>query len=333
MLLVSTQRPTRRPTRLDYLRRRTVAAAAAAAVLVALTSAVRGDPASSLETLAVSLSPAQQAQLPWRAVVTEGSAGVLDARGLPSPAAQKAALDRYEAIGLPIYCAGGRGRYAALTFDDGPSGYSRQVLGMLRRAGAEATFFVVGRQVPGAGAVVRRQLQAGAVGDHTWDHANLTRIPAADVAGELTRTRRVIERAGRQPVRLFRAPYGARDSLLDARLRRLGFVHVLWNTDTRDSAGASTATIVRNAAAGLAPGAIVLMHETYDRSVAALPRVLAAARRKHLRLVSVPQLLALDPPSEAQVRAGGLGCEDRERYRRLEDAGAMRLSANGAHAR
>ena len=116
-------------------------------------------------------------------------------------------------------------------------------------------------------------------------------------------------------------------------MRRLGFLNVLWDVDSRDSAGASTAAIVQNAESGLAPGAIVLMHETYDRSVAALPQVLAAARRKHLRLVSLPALLALDPPSDAQVRAGGAACEDREHYRRQQDASAMRLSANGLQTR
>ena len=333
MLLVSSQRPTRQPTRLNYLRRRTVAGAAAAAVLVALVGAVRGDPPSSLEAQAVSLSSAQQAQLPWRAVVTDGAAGVLDGHGLPSAAAQSAALERYRAIGLPIYCAGGRGRYAALTFDDGPSTYSPQVLDMLRRAGAEATFFVIGGQIPGATGIVRRQARAGAVGDHTWDHVNLTRISAGDVASELDRTRRAIERTAHQPVTLVRAPYGARDAVLDARIRRLGFVHVLWDVDTRDSVGAGTAGIVQNAESGLAPGAIVLMHETSERSLAALPQVLVAARRKHLRLVTVPQLLALDPPPDALVRAGEVGCEDREHFLREEDAGGMRLSANGGATR
>lgn len=333
MLLVSNQRPTRQPTRLDYLRRRTVAVAAAAAVVVALVSAVRGDPPSSLEAQALSLSPAQQARLPWRAVLSDGAAGALDGRGLPSAAAQSAALERYRQIGLPIYCAGGRSRYAALTFDDGPSSYSPQVLDMLRRAGAQATFFVIGGQVAGAAGIVRRQAGAGVVGDHTWDHVNLTRISAGDVASELDRTRRAIERTARQPVTLMRAPYGARDSVLDSRISHLGFVHVLWDVDTRDSVGAGTAGIVQNADAGLAPGAIVLMHETSDRSMAALPQVLAAARRRHLRLVTVPELLALDPPPDAQVRAGGVGCEDREHYRREEDAGGMRLSANGAARR
>ncbi|HKG16818.1 MAG TPA: polysaccharide deacetylase family protein [Solirubrobacteraceae bacterium] len=333
MLLVSSQRPTRQPTRLNYLRRRTVAGAAAAGVLVALVGAVRGDPPSRLEAQAVSLSSAQQAQLPWRAVVTDGAAGVLDGRGLPSATAQSAALERYRAIGLPIYCAGGRGHYAALTFDDGPSSYSPQVLDMLRRAGAEATFFVIGGQIPGATGIVRRQARAGTVGDHTWDHVNLTRMSAGDVASELDRTRRAIERTAHQPVTLVRAPYGARDAVLDARIRQLGFVHVLWDVDTRDSVGAGTTGIVQNAESGLAPGAIVLMHETSDRSLAALPQVLVAARRKHLRLVTAPQLLALDPPPDALVRAGGVGCEDREHYRREEDAGGMRLSANGGATR
>jgi peptidoglycan/xylan/chitin deacetylase (PgdA/CDA1 family) len=333
MLLVSNNRPVRRPTRLDYLRRRTVAVAAAAAALVALIGALRGDPDSRLESAAVVLSPSQHALLPWRAVVTDGSAGVLDARGLPGRAAQKAALDRYQELGSPIYCAAGRGHYAALTFDDGPSGYSRQVLSQLRSAGARATFFVIGSLVGGSPGIVRRQLEAGAVGDHTWNHVNLTLVSGRDVGSELLQTRRTIERAIREPVILFRSPYGARDATLDARVRRLGFLNVLWDVDTRDSAGASTATIVQNAEAGLRPGAIVLMHETYDRSVAALPRILAAARRQHLRLVSVPELLALDPPSDALVRAGAGACSERERYRRDEDASAMRLSGNGAQAR
>jgi hypothetical protein len=55
--------------------------------------------------------------------------------------------------------------------------------------------------------------------------------------------------------------------------------------------------------------------------------VLQAARRKGIKLVSVPQLLALDPPSDAQVRAGGEGCSERARFQAEEEATAMRLGA------
>jgi peptidoglycan-N-acetylglucosamine deacetylase len=319
----SASRP--RPTRLHYRRRRTVAAAALAGVVVAMASAVAGDH-SPLGPLEIKLTAAEKARLPWRAVVTDGSAGVLDGRGLPAPGAQRAAIDHYRSIGLPIYCAGGRGPFAALTFDDGPSQFSGQVLDLLRGARAQSTFFLIGRQVPGQGETVRRQLAMGGVADHTWNHPMLTRLSRRDLDFELGQTRRVLEQATRQPIDLFRAPYGDHNPAVDARVRGFGLLEILWSVDTRDSAGADPLSIAQNAEEGLQPGSIILMHETYQRSVAALPQILTAARRRGIRLVSVSQLLALDPPPDAQVRAGPLACGDRERYRRAEDATGMRLS-------
>ena len=311
---------------MDHLRRRTVALAAAGALLFALVSLIGGDRGSPLEQAAIRLMQAHQQVLPWRAVVTNGSAGYLDVRGLPSPAAQQAAIDRYRALGLPIYCAGGRGNYAALTFDDGPGRFTDRVLEILREGGAQGTFFLVGRELKGADEIARRQVEMGAVGDHTWNHPLLTRLKNRDVMAELGRTKQALERAVGQPITLFRAPFADHDRRVDARIRRLGLLHILWNVDTGDSDGAGTQEIVRKAEAGLHPGAIILMHETYERSVRALPRIVASARKRGIRLVSVPQLLALDPPPEAQVRAGGLACGERERYQRAEDAHAMRLS-------
>jgi peptidoglycan/xylan/chitin deacetylase (PgdA/CDA1 family) len=310
-----------------------VAAAAVAALAIALVSLIRGDRGSPLELAGIRLTQAQKALLPWRAVVPNGSAGYLDARGLPGPAAQQAAIDRYQAIGLPIYCAGGRGNYAALTFDDGPSPqFTDRVLQILRDGEAQGTFFLVGRQLKGSDEIARRQLEMGAVGDHTWNHPILTRLSNRDVMAELQGTKRALERAVGEPVTLFRAPFAAHDPRVDARIRRFGLLHILWDVDTRDSAGAGSEEIVLNAEAGLRPGAIILMHETYERSVRALPQIIASARRRGLQLVSVPQLLALDPPPDAQVRAGGAGCGHRERYQQAEDANGMRLSGGGSGA-
>ena len=313
------------PTRLKFLRRRTVAGAAVLAAAIALVITVRGDDDWALRPEVLRLSAAQQALLPWRTVVLDGSAGVLDARGLPGRAAQRAAVERFWAIGRPIFCTAGRGRYAALTFDDGPSRYSDQVLRLLARAGAHGTFFLVGRNLPEGPDVPRRQLQLGAIGDHTWNHPVLTTLRPRALHFELSATKRALERATGQPITLFRPPYEARNPAVDAKARSLGLLQVLWNVDTADSRGASTAQVAANAESGLRPGAIILMHETYERSVRALPRILQAARRRGIELVSVPQLLALDPPPEAQVRAGGLACGERERYRAAEDAGEMRL--------
>jgi peptidoglycan/xylan/chitin deacetylase (PgdA/CDA1 family) len=145
---------------------------------------------------------------------------------------------------------------------------------------------------------------------------------------ELADTKRILERTTGRRVDLMRPPFGSRDARTDRAVTRLGMVPVLWDVDTRDSAGAGSDQIAANAEAGMRPGAIILMHDTYDRTLAALPRILAAAKRKGVKLVSVSQLLALDPPTDAQVRAGGSGCSERQRFHREQDATAMRLGTS-----
>jgi hypothetical protein len=78
--------------------------------------------------------------------------------------------------------------------------------------------------------------------------------------------------------------------------------------DSADSLGANYAQIERTVIEGMRPGSIILMHENHGQTIRAMLSIFAALQRKHLRAVSVPRLLADDPPSEAQVRAGGLGC-------------------------
>lgn len=309
-----------------YLRRRAVALGTVLGLLAVLVAAIAGDSGSPFGPGSDALAPAERAKLPWRQRYVSGSAGPLDARGLPAVPAQRAAVARYHRLGLPIYCGAGRGPYAALTFDDGPSEYTDQVIELLDGAGAQATFFVVGRAIAARPDAVRRAVRAGGVADHTWTHANLPSLGNRELRAELANTKRLIERTIGERVGLMRPPFGARNRRTDRLTRRLGMVPVMWDVDTRDSAGAGRDEIAANAQEGLRPGAILLLHDTYDRSLAALPRILAAARSRGIRLVSVSQLLALDPPSEAQVRAGGEGCRDRERFHREQDATAMRLN-------
>ena len=73
---------------------------------------------------------------------------------------------------LPSWRAGGS---IALTFDDGPSAFTPQVLGVLRQNGVRATFFDVGQQVQANPGITQETSQAGdAIGNHSWSHPNLT---------------------------------------------------------------------------------------------------------------------------------------------------------------
>jgi peptidoglycan/xylan/chitin deacetylase (PgdA/CDA1 family) len=128
---------------------------------------------------------------------------------------------------------------------------------------------------------------------------------------EIAGTQRALARASGQPVVLFRPPYGANDAAVDAEARTRRMLTVLWSIDSRDSQGASWKQIAARVERQAHPGAIVLMHENRGQTIRALHRLLLPWLRRHgYRLVSVPELLAFDPPTPAQLRAGWRGCQE-----------------------
>jgi peptidoglycan/xylan/chitin deacetylase (PgdA/CDA1 family) len=218
-------------------------------------------------------------------------------------------IDRLVRLGLPLYCGGSRGRYVALTFDDGPGPYTRLVLRILDRAGARASFFLVGRNLARADALPREERELGAVGDHSWSHLWLPGLGVAAMDRQLAYAQAAIARASDGPVDLFRPPYGAHDRAIDAEARRLGMLEALWSVDSRDSLGAPWYRIAATVDRDARPGAVILLHENRGQTIRALRfAILPALRRLGLHPVSIPQLLALDPPTLRQLREGLRGC-------------------------
>ena len=211
-------------------------------------------------------------------------------------------------LGRPIYCAAPHGNEVALTFDDGPGPYTELVIKKLHLHHAGATFFDVGRNIDLVAHATEQERALGAVGDHTFTHPLLTSLALSEAEREIVRTQEALTHSTGGPVFLFRPPYGARDPAIDSVVRAHGLLQILWTVDSADSLGANYAQIERNVIGGLRGGAIILMHENHGQTVRALPNIFGALREKHLRAVSVPQLLTDDPPSVAQVLGGGAAC-------------------------
>ena len=199
-----------------------------------------------------------------------------------------------------------RHRVVALTFDDGPSPYTQRIVGELVQLHVPATFFVVGQQLDDFSAGLRDELAHGmAIGDHTENHAPLTELSAAGQYKQIHDDAVRIARLGAPSPVLFRPPYDYYNSTTLRILRRLGMLMTLWSVDTRDWTRPGTAAIIRGALSGARPGAIILMHDGGgDRSqtVAALPAIVKALRRRHYGFVTVPQLLRVDPPPRPKGR-------------------------------
>lgn len=238
----------------------------------------------------------------WRAGKVRPAPGP----ALPSPAQQARAAARIVRLGLPVYCAGNQGRYVALTLDDGPSNLTPQFNELLRAEKIRVTYFLVGANMSSdeLSASARESASLGAVANHTWTHARLTELSEADVDSQVRRTSQAVRAKTRAPVLVFRPPFGAYTSSITRIVGSYGLVNVMWNTDSRDWAGLGWKDVAKNVLAGLEPGSIVLMHDTREETLKALRNVIIPElRRRKLKAVTLPELLALNPPSAEQLEA------------------------------
>jgi peptidoglycan/xylan/chitin deacetylase (PgdA/CDA1 family) len=188
----------------------------------------------------------------------------------------------------------------ALTFDDGPHAEGTPaVLDALARAGARATFFLVGEQVQRLPSLASEISAAGhAVGIHGYRHTLLLRRTPAALRDDFARAAEVIGNATGAAPTLYRPPYGV-FSLPALRLvRRLGWSPWLWSRWGRDwERGATPASIAARATRGLSGGDVVLLHDadhyssadSWRRTAAAMPSVLAAVSQSGESAVSLSQ--------------------------------------------
>lgn len=184
------------------------------------------------------------------------------------------------------------GKVIALTFDDGPGPYTAQLLDILDQHGAKATFFLIGSKVSAQADVLRRMHSRGhQLGNHSWSHPELPKLPVGQIAGEIDRTNDAIKQATGVTPSILRPPYGAVNSAVLEQLRLRGMSSILWSVDTRDWADRNSEIVCSRAVAGAHPGAIILMHDIHQTSVGAVPCILSALKQQGYSFVTVQGLL------------------------------------------
>src|SRR3954453_15319577 len=208
-------------------------------------------------------------------------------------------------LGYTSYISAGspRKREVALTFDDGPGPYTPQILGILRRDQAPATFFVVGQSLNSFTPALREVIRAGfPVENHTERHLMLAQLGKGEQRREIEDQMIRVQSLGAKRPLFFRPPYGSFARRTLSILRRERLLMVLWTVDTDDWRQPGVRAIV-DAAARARPGGIVLMHDAggnRSQTVAALPHIIRRLRARGLRLVTVAQLVRHDPPPRNQ---------------------------------
>lgn len=170
----------------------------------------------------------------------------------------------------PATCSG----HVALTFDDGPTELTSELLATLEHYDVPAAFFNVGTQEKTFPRLVELQIEAGhQVGNHTMTHPDLSTLSLQEAMAEVDAATAVQQSFGRDDLTLFRPPFGGTTPEIREAVESRGMTEVLWTVDSKDYEAASVEQVVE-ASKGMTDGGILLLHEGKPMTVEAVPQII-----------------------------------------------------------
>ncbi len=187
----------------------------------------------------------------------------------------------------------------AITFDGGANAECfEDLIAALESAHVHSTFFITGnfaqRNEQCAKAITKHGHE---VGNHTWNHADLTKQSDEIVREEITRAETLLtDISGQSPRPRLRAPFGERNERVLRIAANLGYRSIYWTLDSLDSIEPRKTPeflidrITSKSDAEL-DGAIILMHVGIKSTADALPAIIANLQGRGFRLVTVSKLL------------------------------------------
>ena len=184
-------------------------------------------------------------------------------------------------------------KYAALTFDDGPSGhYTAQLLDGLADRGVKATFLLCGYRVEQFPKLTQRIFDEGhEIGYHGFSHKDLSRLSRRDMAEELEKTQALLP-TGCHP-RFLRPPGGSVSDALRQVMEARNLAILSWSVDPRDWATKDAAAVEGAVLETVKDGDIILLHDTSDSSVKAALDIVDTLHNQGYELVTVSELAYL----------------------------------------
>lgn len=191
-------------------------------------------------------------------------------------------------------------RTVVLTFDDGPSAYTPEILDILKQKNTKATFFIVGSQAVEYPILKQIYEQGHEIGNHTLWHTDVANQPSWRMKFELNMTRIIIMSQTNHSTRLFRPPFVGSDALDQSatdvinRAADLGYVTVGETTDSEDWRRPGVQHIVSNATAS--SGGVILMHDgggDRKQTVEALPEIIDYYQQQGFRFATVSEALGI----------------------------------------
>ena len=178
----------------------------------------------------------------------------------------------------------------AITFDDGPNSHcTGRLLDGLKKRGVKATFFLIGKNVKENPDLVKRLDEEGhLIGNHTYNHVEITRISDEEAKKEITDTDKAICAITGKHVEYMRPPFGLWQEELE---QELNVMPVMWSIDPLDWTTKNVDEIVNKVVTEAGENDLILLHDCYDSSVDAALRIIDTLQKKGFEFVTADELI------------------------------------------
>ena len=184
-------------------------------------------------------------------------------------------------------------KYVALTFDDGPSSFTEEIIDLLQKYNYNATFFVLGNKLNlNYKDILKKSIKNGnEIGVHGYSHRSFTKMRQATMEEEITKTKKYIKNLTGYESTLVRPPYGNITKTI--KNYNLG-PYILWNNDTLDWKLRDANKISSRLINSIEDKSIILMHDTYLTTFKALEIILPYLKENNYVVTTVSKIYELN---------------------------------------
>jgi peptidoglycan/xylan/chitin deacetylase (PgdA/CDA1 family) len=181
----------------------------------------------------------------------------------------------------------------AITFDDGPCEQTREILSILDKHQAKASFFVIGHKIEDHKEIIKEIYQKDhTIGNHSFRHHNLfpLKLPG-QIANEIITTQKIIRSITGAEPHYFRPPFGITNPLLAKALKGTSLKTIGWSIRSLDTVTDDPKKIMTRIKKLLKPGCIILLHDTTKNVIPVLEELLVTCAKLKLKPVSLDEFL------------------------------------------
>ena len=161
-----------------------------------------------------------------------------------------------------------REKVISITFDDGPTEFTPQLLDILNNSGIKAAFFCIGKNIQGKEGILKRMDEGGhLVCNHSYSHSNwFDFYSSKKIIIELEKTEQLIFKAINKKSRLFRPPYGVTNPNIKIAIEKTGYLSVGWSVRSLDTV-LSKEKVIKKIKKELKPGSVFLFHDKSEKII------------------------------------------------------------------